>query len=527
MIIDLSRPVTQPLRSSRGGSATHILLVFIACAPFLALLLPGQAAARGPESVTLVESATPGGKLILADFFPGAMPPEDTLAALPDLESQKILPEEVGRSYHYFRANFDHIHALGIDGIIYVSDGHPLPGVLPAALKDAGLRATVLIDLPALPIAPPRVNPSEIRRYVEAIAAPIISFFHSLPSECRALDSADRLPLFLMGFPREVDGLPSTAQDVFFAELIDRIEAPLDQKVRLYWGSPTSPAVLRATQSFGEIRTINSTLHSPHYPMTDALSVNVFFDERYPATPAPRGNPPPRVDYSLHRVQQALWIAQQRQCRIIRFAGWNAFADGTNLAPDRAWRNRKSEIVASFIQTVRARQLSDVPDTLVIVPPEDEAGMPDPDVLAELYPIVPFADVVSSTTTVFSRARYENVINTNLQGYTLPPAAAPSSSCNEIFQPLDMPCLDGAQPVPSSELVLPFTMIHSATDFANLPADAGVAVMTNPLLETWEINPPKRGRTYRIWSRSGLYTGERPDHPVRFPPGAVAESWPD
>ncbi len=161
--------------------------------------LPGQDASPTSSNI---KSAS-GEKLILTDFYPGLLPPSSGLAAIPDLASLKIDSGEVGSSYRYFHNNFDLVREQGIDGIIYVTDGKPIPAALPVALKDAQIKATLLLDLNTLHPLSSRKVPSEIRRYTQSLAAAAMELFNSLPRECRALDTYGRLPIFVRGFPAD------------------------------------------------------------------------------------------------------------------------------------------------------------------------------------------------------------------------------------------------------------------------------------------------------------------------------------
>lgn len=492
----------------------------------LLCLLAADASARGFESVSRVESATAGSRLVLTDFHVGPPPPEGCLAALPDWAAMGIRGEEAGRTLHYYETSFEWIRETGFDGVILHLEGGAVPPLLRTALERTGLRATALLDDPFQTVAAEGEPYVWSRNAALKLAVDAAGLLSALPPERLVRDEQGRAFLFVAGSGRELDALPEALQDLFFIEVVERVEERLGGAVRLYWTTPTGGAVVRAASRFGEIRTVNANLHEVRYPMSDALGLSLFFLDSPCAGPAESR----RARYAVEPLREALWLAQQAQCRMVRINGWNTLADGANICPDRTWGDVKVQVARAFVEAIREVTRHDYPPSLLVARRQPRTTLPDQERLGVLGRRYPFADLaLAGPEGVEVDGAYHGVVvddpaarlgdvgdaSVTVLFAEVAAEVSPLDASFGLFQPLRT--AGGMEETaartasgPMAEFPLPFQLLTDApaAGFAEIPAGLEGVVLANPRNQSLKVEVPA-GRTIRLGERAGIRRLER------------------
>lgn len=514
------------MNAPRSRRLPRLWSALLSAATLLWGLAP-PAHARGPESVTVDVHIPAASKLLLIDFVPAPMPPDQPAAALPDWQALGLQPEDIGRTGAWYSRHLALIRDTGFDGLIYRDDDRPVSNAFLRALEEHDLTATVFIDLSRVPPAMPEGASPPLRRHAATVLAPVLRFFRALPDDRRPAIHDGRLPVFFSGLPPGVDKLPWRLRDLFFAELVQQVEYHLHTPVRLYWLDPVPLPVMEAVPRFSEIRAVNETIEGPNPPMTDALSVNLFTDERALAEAGLVARP--LVRYDLRPVRQALWLARQRQCGLVRFTGWNAWTDGANIAPDTVWADRKMEIARAFLGRVREPAEPLLPDRLVRIgiPPEEPGARFQWNLAGVLFP---FSDMTwRDTTAPVTAERYALVRDGGeLLSFVVDPASTHYNNAKEpanIFRVLLTSDAPPEWEIPETDLPLPFAFFPSMGALEGLTPIPAPAFIVQSATAPVAIPDPlrKRNATLRLPGTAPSGIALLNNEPHHAPPGSAIE----
>ncbi|MDI7776355.1 hypothetical protein [Asticcacaulis sp. EMRT-3] len=289
----------------------------------------------------------------------------------------------------FYKAQFDYIRSLGIDGIAWeynlradLTPTLPSPEAL-AALAESGLKICPFLDLEitfkvlnqsqetmnATLTVSQGIRPDEAT--VELVSSLLARFYTHVPQDLLMCDAKDRHMNFVFGYGFDRSFSEPRIWDEFAINLI-REMCVFSTRPVFYWTFTNAPflehLLLHHRENFCAFHFVLDTPQAQFGH--DAVTWNFGFDN---LGVAQRDGLERVIRNDLRYYKEMGWLAAASDPSIIFIYSWNEAFEGSMLLPTEQWGDIKARLAKAFIARQRSGDTAPLPATLLIINDLNEA----------------------------------------------------------------------------------------------------------------------------------------------------------
>ena len=277
-----------------------------------------------------------------------------------------ITPGEIGRSVHYYEAQFQKIRDAGFDGLHYEwTGGKPKPQLI-EALRKTNLPAAMFYDMEIhFSGRPEFITPTEA--FAREFVGDVASFYRAVPRDLWLHDRNGRLPVVVYGYAFDRKVTDPAPWDRFYRAIIQGVEQAVGDRVVFHWTNSGAPQQMYGFQHFPQIQSYIFNEASPQDP-TGAHSVTfvVHYDDLGPSFLRKGERPARWIRNDIRYLQEDLWLAKHTNPDLVFNYGWNELYEGEHLLPDSSWGTWRYELASAMVKDIKAHSRADLPRVLAI-----------------------------------------------------------------------------------------------------------------------------------------------------------------